>query len=144
MEDMFAVCRNMFSTTNLKCHNISIHNFDLPTLLFLSIGTDSLQNFIDFFQLPIFSTYFKPEKKQHSVTLTNFIGHGNSNNCDCVKVEAADNAIYLDQQHGSLTLLAFVLQRTINTLSIVMFCSIPIGKSFLIYLNKRALPSSFN
>ena len=59
-------------------------------------------------------------------------------------VEAADNAIYLDQQHGSLTLLVFVLQRTINTLSIVMFCSIPIGKSFLIYLNKRALPSSFN
>ena len=141
---MFADCRYMFSATNLKCHNISIHNFDLPTLLFIAIGTNSMQNSIDFFWLPIFSTYFKLEKKQHSVTLTNILGHGNSNNCDCVVVEAADNAIYLDQQHGSLTLLVFVLQRTINTLSIVMFCSIPIGKSFLIYLNKRALPSSFN
>ena len=112
---MFAVCRNMFSTTNLKCHNISIHNFDLPTLLFISIGTDSMQNFIDFFWLLIFSTYFKLEKKQHSVTLINFLGQGNSNNCDCVVVEAADNTMSLDQQHGNLTLLVFVLQRTINT-----------------------------
>ena len=100
---MFAVCRNMFSTTNLKCYNISIHSLDLPTLLFISIGTDSMQNFIDFFWLPIFSTYFKLGKKQRSVTLTNFLGHGNSNNCDCVVVEAADYAMSLDQQHGTLT-----------------------------------------